>query len=201
MEEIERLRAETKVEECRRLYSSLLHRVSPPAVQVGPPQPPSQQQQTSPHTPRIEMTELTTEQAMRQALVQKAAGWGPTETGCLLNETQIAALKRDNKGLSHRLGKKRMTPATPAAETSFNNDATAGERAGGEKEAGKWIWLINPDSFQFSMKNATTDIGRDVRGFNLKAQGWCNVEWPEAQRAVQFLREYEAYRAVRDGAT
>ena len=48
---------------------------------------------------------------------------------------------------------------------------------------------------------ATTDIGRDVRGFNLKAQGWCNVEWPEAQRAVQFLREYEAYRALLDAST
>ena len=63
------------------------------------------------------------------------------------------------------------------------------------------MWMINPGAFQFSMTTATTDIGRDVRGINLKAQGWGNVEWPEAQRAVQFLREYEAYRAVLDAST
>jgi hypothetical protein len=199
VEEITRLLAETKVEECQRYYSNLLQRLSQPAVQIGQPRPPSRQQQTSQHTPRIEVTEMTTEQAMRKALVEKAAGWGPTQTGCMQNATQIAALKRENRGLSHRIGKK--TKTTQAAETSANPDADSSERAGGEKEAGKWMWLINPASFQFSMKDATTDIGRDVKGFNLKNQGYKNEEWPEVLRAVQFLREYEAYRAVRDGAT
>ena len=137
--------------------------------------------------------------AERRALVLKAAGWGPTQTGCSLDKTQIDALKKDNKGLSHRFGKKRMAPA--ADETSDSNEAGAVECAGGEKEAGQWMWLINPASFQLSMKDATTDIGRDVKGFNLKNQGYKNEEWPEVLRAVQFLREYEAYRAVRDGAT
>jgi hypothetical protein len=43
--------------------------------------------------------------------------------------------------------------------------------------------------------------GCEGTGFNLKAQGWGNVEWLEAQRAVQFLREYEAYRALLDAST
>jgi hypothetical protein len=43
---------------------------------------------------------------------------------------------------------------------------------------------------------------QDATGFSLKAEGWSLDDWPEAVRAVRFLREYyEAYRALRDGTT
>jgi hypothetical protein len=57
-------------------------------------------------------------------------------------------------------------------------------------------WVVTPKRFKLS--EMCPDIANDVPGFKLKAQGYKNEQWPEVLRVLQFVGEYEAYRALLD---
>jgi len=57
-------------------------------------------------------------------------------------------------------------------------------------------WVVTPKRFKLS--EMRLDIANDVPGFKLKAQGYKNEQWPEVLRVLQFVGEYDAYRALLD---